>query len=89
MRELSDLSNRTDGQPMFKLLDKVKKLEVEGKEIIHFEIGDPDFRTPENISNAIKKNGIKCKKIPALLAPIIAIPLIQKKKEVSPGKITT
>ena len=52
MRELSDLSNRTDGQPMFKLLDKVKKLEVEGKEIIHFEIGDPDFRTPENISNA-------------------------------------
>ena len=60
MRELSDLSNRTDGQPMFKLLDKVKKLEVEGKEIIHFEIGDPDFRTPENISNAgIKaiKNG--------------------------------
>ena len=60
MRELSDLSNRTDGQPMFKLLDKVKKLEVEGKKIIHFEIGDPDFRTPENISNAgIKaiKNG--------------------------------
>ena len=52
MRELSDLSNRTDGQPMFKLLDKVKKLEVEGKEIIHFEIGDPDFATPENISNA-------------------------------------
>ena len=52
MRELSDLSNRTDGQPMFKLLDKVKKLEVEGKKIIHFEIGDPDFRTPENISNA-------------------------------------
>ena len=41
MRELSDLSNRTDGQPMFKLLDKVKKLEVEGKKIIHFEIGDP------------------------------------------------
>ena len=61
MRELSDLSNRTDGQPMFKLLDKVKKLEVEGKEIIHFEIGDPDFRTPENISNAgieAIKNGV-------------------------------
>ena len=52
MKKLSELSNRIDGQPMFKLLDKVKKLEVEGKEIIHFEIGDPDFRTPENISNA-------------------------------------
>ena len=52
MKRLSELSNRIDGQPMFKLLDKVKKLENEGKKIIHFEIGDPDFATPENISNA-------------------------------------
>ena len=52
MKKLSELSNRIDGQPMFKLLDKVKKLELEGKNIIHFEIGDPDFETPENISNA-------------------------------------
>ena len=52
MKKLSDLSNRIDGQPMFKLLDNVKKLENEGKDIIHFEIGDPDFETPENISNA-------------------------------------
>jgi len=52
MKKLSELSNRIDGQPMFKLLDKVKKLENEGKKIIHFEIGDPDFATPENISNA-------------------------------------
>ena len=61
MKKLSELSNRIDGQPMFKLLDKVKKLELEGKNIIHFEIGDPDFETPKNISdagiNAIK-NGI-------------------------------
>jgi aspartate/methionine/tyrosine aminotransferase len=52
MKKLSDLSNRIDGQPMFKLLDNVKKLENEGKDIIHFEIGDPDFETPKNISNA-------------------------------------
>ena len=52
MKKLSELSNRIDGQPMFKLLDKVKKLEMEGKNIIHFEIGDPDFETPKNISNA-------------------------------------
>ena len=52
MKKLSELSNRIDGQPMFKLLDKVKKLELEGKNIIHFEIGDPDFETPENISDA-------------------------------------
>ena len=52
MKKLSELSNRIDGQPMFKLLDKVKKLELEGKNIIHFEIGDPDFETPKNISDA-------------------------------------
>ena len=52
MKKLSKLSKRIDGQPMFKLLDKVKKLEQEGRDIIHFEIGDPDFETPENIANA-------------------------------------
>ena len=52
MKKLSEISKRTDGQPMFKLLEKVKNLEQHGKNIIHFEIGDPDFDTPENISNA-------------------------------------
>tara|TARA_Y100000590_G_scaffold432034_1_gene547564 strand:+ start:3880 stop:5055 length:1176 start_codon:yes stop_codon:yes gene_type:complete len=52
MKKLSELSNRIDGQPMFKLLEKVKKLESEGQDIIHFEIGDPDFQTPKNISDA-------------------------------------
>ena len=33
--------------------------------------------------------GIKCKKTPALFAPIYPIPLIQKKKEASPGNNTT
>jgi len=35
------------------------------------------------------KIGIKCKKTPALFAPIIDIPLIQKKNANSPGKKTT
>ena len=59
MRKLSKTSSQIDGQPMFKLLDKIKKLESNGKDIIHFEIGDPDFDTPKNISdatiNALKK----------------------------------
>ena len=44
-----------------------------------------------NISIAIivLKIGIRCKNIPALLDPIIEIPLIQKKKEAHPGKSTT
>ncbi len=52
MRELSRISSDIEGQPMFKILDKVKALESEGKNIIHFEIGDPDFTTPENIIDA-------------------------------------
>ena len=52
MRKLSKISSQIDGQPMFKLLDKIKKLESNGKDIIHFEIGDPDFDTPKNISDA-------------------------------------
>lgn len=52
MRKLSKTSSQIDGQPMFKLLDKIKKLESNGKDIIHFEIGDPDFDTPKNISDA-------------------------------------
>ena len=52
MKKLSEGSKRIDGQPMFKLLEKVKALEQQGKNIIHFEIGDPDFNTPENISDA-------------------------------------
>ena len=46
MKKLSEISKRTDGQPMFKLLEKVKNLEQQGKNIIHFEIGDPDFDSP-------------------------------------------
>ena len=36
----------------FEVLAKAKKLEAEGKSIIHLEIGEPDFPTPENICNA-------------------------------------
>ena len=52
MKKLSRIASRIDGQPMFKLLEKAQKLEKEGRKIIHFEIGDPDFATPKNISDA-------------------------------------
>ena len=42
-----------------------------------------------NIAIIVLKIGIKCKNIPDLLEPIIEIPLIQKKKEASPGNNTT
>jgi aspartate/methionine/tyrosine aminotransferase len=52
MKNLSKVASNIDGQPMFKYLDKAKKLEADGKSMIHMEIGDPDFNTPDNIINA-------------------------------------
>jgi aspartate aminotransferase len=40
----------------FEVLAKAKKLEAEGKSIIHLEIGEPDFSTPENIVQAAIKS---------------------------------
>lgn len=52
MRRLSDSAYRLEGQKMFQILAKTKEMERQGKDIIHFEIGDPDFDTPQNIVNA-------------------------------------
>ena len=54
MREISANANHIEGQPMFKVIDRVKKLEAQGIKIIHLEIGDPDFETPKNIIEATK-----------------------------------
>src|SRR5690606_13465888 len=40
----------------FEVLAKAKKLEAEGKNIIHLEIGEPDFPTPKNICDAAIKS---------------------------------
>ena len=52
MKKLSIAANNIDGQPMFKYLDRARKLEAEGRSMIHMEIGDPDFGTPPNITMA-------------------------------------
>ncbi len=36
----------------FEVLARAKALEAQGREIIHLEIGEPDFDTPANITNA-------------------------------------
>ena len=41
------------------------------------------------IANMVLKIGIKCKNIPDLLTPIIAIPFIQKRNDAKPGNSTT
>ena len=39
----------------FKILAKAKDLEAQGKDIVHLEIGQPDFPTPANIAEAGKR----------------------------------
>jgi aspartate aminotransferase len=39
----------------FEMLAKAKALEKQGREIIHLEIGEPDFATPQNIRDAATK----------------------------------
>lgn len=49
---LTKFAEDLQGQPMFKVLEKVQEMQRQGKDIIHFEIGDPDFSTPKNITEA-------------------------------------
>ena len=50
-RRMSRLGTET----AFELLAKAKSLESQGKDIIHLEIGEPDFDTPVHIKDAAKQ----------------------------------
>jgi len=52
---LSSMAKVLLGQAMFKVLARAKELECKGRDILHFEIGEPDFDTPDNIKNAAIK----------------------------------
>ena len=47
--------NRLGTESAFKVLAEAKKLEKEGKEIIHLGLGQPDFKTPSHIVDATIK----------------------------------
>ena len=47
--------SRLGTESAFKILAEAKKLEKEGKDIIHLSVGQPDFKTPKHIVNATKK----------------------------------
>ncbi|HRB01279.1 MAG TPA: pyridoxal phosphate-dependent aminotransferase [Ignavibacteria bacterium] len=50
--KLADRMSNLGTETAFEVLAKARKLEAEGRSIIHLEIGEPDFPTPENICNA-------------------------------------
>jgi len=44
--------NRLGTETAFEVLARARALEAEGREIVHLEIGEPDFSTPQNITAA-------------------------------------
>jgi aspartate/methionine/tyrosine aminotransferase len=47
--------SRLGTETAFEVLAKARALEAQGKEIVHLEIGEPDFDTPKNIKAAGQK----------------------------------
>ncbi len=50
--KLAERMNRLGTETAFEVLAKAKRLEAEGMDVIHLEIGEPDFDTPSNIVDA-------------------------------------
>lgn len=49
---LAERMKRLGTETAFEVLARAKAMEAEGREIIHLEIGEPDFDTPRNIIDA-------------------------------------
>ena len=47
--------NRLGTESAFEVLAKAKALEARGREIVHLEIGEPDFDTPEHVVAAAQQ----------------------------------
>jgi aspartate aminotransferase len=52
---LADRMGRLGTETAFEVLARAKNLEAQGRDIIHLEIGEPDFSTPANIVEAAVK----------------------------------
>ena len=49
---LAERMSRLGTETAFEVLNRARELERKGKDIIHLEIGEPDFDTPKNITEA-------------------------------------
>ncbi len=50
--KFSKLIQRAGTETAFAVLAKAREMERQGRSVVHFEIGEPDFNTPENIKQA-------------------------------------
>ncbi|HEY9593039.1 MAG TPA: aminotransferase class I/II-fold pyridoxal phosphate-dependent enzyme, partial [Spirochaetia bacterium] len=55
MQALSERIMALSGENAFQVLAAANKLQAQGKRVLHFEIGEPDFPTPRHIVEAGKK----------------------------------
>ena len=53
--KIAQRMSRLGTESAFEVLAKARRLEAEGMEVIHLEIGEPDFNSPANIVNAGKR----------------------------------
>jgi aspartate aminotransferase len=53
--KLAQSYSRLGTETAFEVLARARALEAQGRKIIHLEIGEPDFDTPNNIRDAAKK----------------------------------
>jgi aspartate aminotransferase len=53
--KLAERMSRIGTESAFEVLVRARALEAQGKDIIHLEIGEPDFPTPQHIIDAGKK----------------------------------
>ena len=52
--KLAERMNRIGVETAFEVLVRARALEAQGRDIIHLEIGEPDFDTPRHIVEAAK-----------------------------------
>lgn len=52
---ISDLVKNIEPFYVMDILERAKRLEDKGRDVIHFEVGEPDFNTPDEIRSAAAK----------------------------------
>lgn len=86
--------SRLGTESAFEVLARAKALEAKGKEVVHLEIGEPDFDTPDNIRECAVKaiwdgytHYCPAQGIPTLREAIAEIDSKRKKIDIKPEQV--